>query len=619
MPGPIDRLQSFLRELKRRSVYRAAATYAIVAFVTLQAAQLIFPATTLAGVYDVLVVIAFVGFPLAVVLAWAVELSPEGVRLASRTESGADSRDGVASDESARPSRRTWNMVSAMLLGLGTVFVTAAAGWFFLWGGVPDAPGSGDRSIAVLPFDNLSGTGEGEPYVRGLHDDLLTRLSGVADLTVISRRAVERYRGSDLTTADIADELNVRWVVAGGVTMLEDQIQVNAQLIDPRTEAHAWVESYTRDLTAHDLFAIQSEITQEIARSLDARLTAAERERVGREPTDDLAAYRLYVEGRTHLDQRTESGLRQGTESFREAIALDSSYALAWAGLSDGLSLLAIYGFASADTILPKAENAVERALQIDPDLAEAHASRGLIHQSLVYDGPTSLRALRRAVELKPSYARAYHWLSNLLMALGRLEEAGVALRRAVELDPHSPPLRVTFARWYEYSDSLDAALEQARRAEELSPTYPSAPLLAAEALAGLGRTEEAEAALHRARQIPGVNPTGYPGVWVELAVLHHGRGDSTRVRELIEELEARGPTFAVAAALAGVGERDTALALISGGPMIPDLVHVLRYHRVFGSMRGDVRFEELLQQINLAWGLESDGSLPGEERAEAG
>jgi eukaryotic-like serine/threonine-protein kinase len=522
----------------------------------------------------------------------------------------------VAGRRSRRSLRR------ATVAGLGTLAVAAVGygAWSTLQGGGPvDAAAgggpvdaaAGGRSIAVLPFDNLSGTEEAESYARGLHDDLLTRLSGISGFTVISRRAVAPYRGSDVTTAAIAAELGVRWVVEGGVAQQADRIQVNARLVDPRTETLIWAESYERSLTTRDLFALQGEIITEIARSLETRLTPEDRARIRHRPTADLPAYRLYVEGRTHLDQRSAAGLHQGAELFRRAIALDPAYAPAWAGLADALTLLAYYGHTRSDDVVPDALDAVGRALSIDAGLAEAHASLGLIHQSVRHDGPAALRELRTATQLNPSYARAHHWLGILLIALGRLEEAAAPLRRAVELDPTSPPIRVSMARWYQFTDSLDHALAQARRAQELAPSYPSALMLEGEIRRTLGQTQRARAALERALQIPGVNPTGYPGVWVELALLHHAAADTARARALVDRLEEETPPFVWAAVHAGLGERDTALVLLSRGPVIPDLAGVLRYQPVFDSLRSDPRFHELVRAYDRAWGLDPD-ARPG-------
>lgn len=506
-----------------------------------------------------------------------------------------------------RPGRRAL----AAALAVATLLAAAYGSWHLLRG-PPGGGGTADgASIAVLPFENLSGTEAARPLARGIHDDLLVRLSGIGGLRVISRRAVRRYRDSDRSAAAVAAELGVRWVLEGGVEKRGNRLRASVRLVDPRTESQAWARSYRRDLTARDLFALQGEIALDIVRSLEARLTPEERERLRRRPTDDLAAYRHYVEGRTHLDQRSESGLRQGTVLFRRAIALDSTYAPAWAGLADALTLLAYYGYASRDTVLEPALDAAERALRLDSGLAEAHASRALIHQSLRYDGPVALRELRRAVELKPSYARAYHWLGSLLMNLGRLAEAGEPLRRAVELDPTSPPIRVTLSRWYQYADSLDAALEEARRAGELSPSFPGALMLAGEALRGMGRLEEARDELRRALELPGANVRGSPGIWVELALVHRSLGDTARARELVERLEAEAPPLVLAAVQAGMGRRDMALALLSAAPVVPDVAVILRYQAVFDSVRGDPRFEEVLRAYDRAWGLGADGDLP--------
>lgn len=287
MDEPFQRLRQFLAELRRRNVYKVAVAYVAVAFVGIQAADLPVPQTTLPGYADNLLIYpAVFGFPVALVLAWAFEMTAEGVRRTPEAEPKERAAPGAAERES--------RLAVKALVGLGVVAAAVAGGWYLTGGGGESEPAAGDRSIAVLPFEVL---GESEPgtYTEDMHDVLLMRLFSVSVLTVISRTSVWQYRDSEMTPAEIARELGVRWVLGGGVQEMGDQIQVYAQLIDPHSGTHAWADRYRRDLTAANLFDLQSEITQEIARSHEAAISPRENQRVERQPTDDLEAYRLYV------------------------------------------------------------------------------------------------------------------------------------------------------------------------------------------------------------------------------------------------------------------------------------------------------------------------------------
>ncbi len=606
MGRPIQELRRFLRELRRRNVYRVAVAYAAAAFVVVQAARLLVPALLLPDwIYRAVVLTALLGFPIALVIAWAFELTPEGVRRTPDEETTREAGGEVgASGGGAGTAYK-------LLLALGLVGAAVVGGWYLTGGGEAPEPPAGNRSIAVLPFENLGGTEGARPFVEGIHDDLLARLSNVSDLKVISRTAVQGYRGTEKTIGEIAGELGVRWVMEGGVQQMGGQIQVNAQLIDPRTETHAWADTYRRDLTTGNLFAIQTELTKRIARSLEAELTPAEAERVERRPTGDLEAYRFYVRGRTHLDRRTEEGMRKGADAFRRALERDSAYALAWAGLADARTVLASYGHAPREDLLPEALDAAERALEHGPDLAEAHASMGLLRQDLQRDGPGALRAFRRAVELKPSYARAHHWLGNLLETLGRLEQAGTPLKRAAELDPMSPPIHVALASWYYSRGDLERALEEARRSRQLSPGYPSGPLYEGIVLSRLGRQEEAISALRTVLEQTDPGSLAVGAAWGWLAIAQHRSGDEAAAREILRELEAEDAPFVAGAVRTVMGDRDAALSHLSRVDYDYVRTVFLRYDPVFDPLRDHPRFRELLGEVNGSWGLEPDGSLP--------
>lgn len=594
----------FFSELKRRNVYKVAVAYLAVSFIGLQAVDLLVPATTLpAWADELLIALAIFGFPIALVLAWAFEVTPQGVR---RT-SGVD-LDPKAAGATGWTGRWYRHPVTALV---GLVLLAAAGGWFIV--GTGDGPDVTDRSIAVLPFTNM-GSEESAQFTRGMHDGLLTRLAGISDLRVISRTSVMAYEDTDLTIPEIARELGVAWVVEGGIQQVGDQLQVNAQLIRGPEDVHQWAESFRRELSTENLFDIQSELTKRIARSLEAQLSTDEQERVGRLPTGDLEAYQLYVQGRAHLDGRTEEGIRRGLTLFDRAIARDPAYGLAWSGLADAKWLLAFYGHGSADTLYAQALDAAHRALRIDSTLAEAHASLGALYRNFLGDGPAALRELQRAVQLRPSYARAYHWLSGVETTLGRPHQGLEHLRTAVELDPRSPPIHVSLAWAYWLTQGAGKrALDHARQAVELEPGLGGAHTMLGLILSGAGRVEEAITQYRRGLEREPVGSTDWALSLGGLGVAHALGGDTIRAREQLDRL---GPgervSFYRAMIYVALGEETAAFRALRStewrsveafGLLLP----------IFDRLREDPRFEDLSRHVNRYWGLDPDGSLPEE------
>jgi len=245
----------------------------------------------------------------------------------------------------------------------------------------PAAPVSVDArpSIAVLPFENRSDEHKDAFFVDGIHDDILTQLSKVSALKVISRTSVDRFRKTDLSLQQIAEQLGVKSILEGGVQRAGDRVRINVQLIDAGTDAHLWAETYDRELTAENIFAIQSEVAAAIAGALKAALTAGEKARVGAVPTRNLEAWEAYQLGKQRMARRTSESLGDAEQFFRKAIKLDSTFALAYVGLADTLALQIEYGGRPMEAGHAEAEKAAAKALDRDPNLAEAWASRGMI------------------------------------------------------------------------------------------------------------------------------------------------------------------------------------------------------------------------------------------------
>lgn len=391
-------------------------------------------------------------------------------------------------------------------------------------------------SIAVLPFENRSRLDDDVFFVDGIHDDILTQLSKVSALKVISRTSVEQFRGTKLPTKAIADQLGVKSILEGGVQRSGDRVRINVQLIDASTDAHLWAESYDRELTAADIFAIQSEVAVAIAGALKATLTSGEQSRIQVVPTQNLQAWQAYQLGNQRMAKRTSAGLADAERFFRRAVELDPGFALAYAGLAGTLVLQIGYSDRPSRSALADAGEAASRALELDANLAEAWAARGLIAKEA--GNPTAEEdALRRAVALNPNYAPARHWLSMTLMYTDRFDEALAHAERAVQLDPLSGIVNNWLGVVLDGMGRQSEAARQYRKVIEIDPSMPIAYLNLASLYAySLNRFDLAVPTMERAIALD----PGDPSLPCVLALLKLELGAEAEATRLVTEaLEA--------------------------------------------------------------------------------
>lgn len=577
----------FLRELKRRHVYRVAVTYAVVAFVTLQAAALVFPATTLAGAYDVLVLVAFVGFPIAVVLAWAFEVTPEGVR---RVPDGGDGPDAPAA------------VPVAGVLALAALLAGSA---YWAWGSVRSAPGGPDgatarSSIAVLPFASLSPDAGDEYFAVGLSEELIHALARLGGLRVTARTSAFTLGQAGLEARQIADSLGVATVLEGSVRRSAGKVRVTAQLVDAETGFELWSGRFEQP--EGELLAVQDSMVGAIVEALEVELGGGDRARIRASLTaahpSDTAAYDLYLRGRHVWLQRGDP--RRALELFREAVDLEPTFARAWAGVADAYTILGSQGTLPADEAHPAARAAAERALELDPDLGEAHASLGAVFADYYWEWEAAGRHLRRAIELSPSYATAHEWYAELLARLGRADEAVQVARQARRVDPLSEPARASLVHALRLAGRLDEALEEARRQLEVAPGYVFGPLNLGLVLLDMGRPGEAADRFQETVERSGGDASA-------LALLGAARaraGNPEAAHRALEELEGRGSTAPLlpAMVLTGLGEEDAALdALEAGLERRHWLMGTLAVEPMWDPLRDRPRFRAILDRLGLA------------------
>lgn len=416
-------------DLRRRKVFRVAATYGVVAWLAVEVSSVVIPALHLPEwVVSAVVITAMAGFPITLLLAWIFDITPQGV---VRTRPVAESADEVH-----RVARRGIDFVVIAVL-------LAIIGYLIAQQGLFGPYGHADRSIAVLPFVDLSETGDNEYFSDGISEELLNSLVGVDGLRVAARTSSFAFKGRNEDVRIIGEKLNVRTVLEGSVRRSGDQVRITAQLINVEDGFHLWSETYDRKLD--DIFAIQDEISRSIVDALKLELIGAEALDPSSGPTSDIMAYDLYLLGRHHWHERTRESLNRALELFQQAVEEDPDFALAYTGIADTYLLLDGYGDLSREDAIARAEPSVARALALDDSLAEAYASLGLLRLNQ-HDLTSAELALRSAVNLNPNYSMAHMWLGLVLDKTDGPAAARYEYLRASELDPLHPVINRNLA-----------------------------------------------------------------------------------------------------------------------------------------------------------------------------
>ena len=451
-------LSNFFQELKRRNVYKVAAAYAVVGWLLVQIATQVFPFFEIPNWAVRLIVLAIViGFPIALVVAWAFELTPEGLK---RTEE-------VDFPARTRTKRYAWVYVVIVgaLLSIGLFLV----GRYTAPGRVTTS-GRPEKSIAVLPFENLSGDPQNAYFSEGVQDEILTRLAKIAELKVISRTSTQRFKSAPEDLRQIAQQLGVANILEGSVQKANDQVRVNVQLINALTDAHLWADTYDRKLT--DIFAVESEIARTVAETLRAKLTGTAEHVLASRPTENPEAHQLYLKGRFYGSKRTAKDAQKSIEYYQQAAAIDPNYALAYAALAESYWFLALYSYPQLNEVVPKARQLALKALELDNSLAEPHSILGIICNTYDRDFVCMEREQKLAIELNPNFSEGHRRYGLLLQNLGRFEEARIATRRALEIDPLSPVTNFQYARLLFYERKYDESEALSKKNVELDPDF---------------------------------------------------------------------------------------------------------------------------------------------------
>jgi serine/threonine-protein kinase len=568
---------SFISELKRRRVIRALVGYGIAAFAVLQVIEpvmhgLHWPDAVLSYTVAALAL----GFPVVVGLAWIFDVKEGRIERTAPHEGWKGAR------------------LAALLVSVGVLAAAPGVVYFFFLRRAPEARASAAPSIAVLPFVNIGGDKENEYFSDGITEELINALANVDGLRVTSRTAVFALKGRNLDVGQIGAQLKVSTLLEGSVRRDGSTLRITAQLIKVDDGFHLWSKTYDRELK--NIFAVEDEIARSIAQALQRTLVRAE----GVKPsTPSTEAHDLYLKGRYFWNKRNLEAFRKAAGFFEQAIQEDPGYALAWTGLADAVALRMEYDAVATSEIAPKARAAAQKALEIDPGLAEAHCSLGNIlwHE---FEWKAGERELRKAIELRPDYATAHQWLAELLSETGRIPEARAEIALALRADPTALIIHVAAGNIELLDRNFEGAREPYRRALEMDPSFEIAHWAAMSSYLSQKRPAEARAELAKIGSWPRVELLGYSGA---IDALAGRREDALRTAREIEQLPGNGyvPPAALALIHVALGDKDKAFPLLFKGCSERDnLLQTLRDDPFYDGLRSDPRWAGLLRCMNL-------------------
>jgi TolB-like protein/lipoprotein NlpI len=574
----------FLQRLRERKIVQWAVAYLAGAWAIMEVAgyvgdQFSWPAV----VGQVITVLAVVGFFLTLVLAWY---------------HGEKGRQRVSGPELL--------MVAALLL-IAAVAVSLIPG--SEEGATSSAPfrapaGNGRPAIAVLSCENFSPDPTDASFANGMHDEILVRLSKISGLSTIGRETVEWYRDHPRPMREMVAELGVGFIGECSVRkdQSQNQIRVTFQLIDGNTGSQIWAENYDRSLTASSIFAIHSDVAQQVARAVGAVLTPEEQARIGTRPTESLDAYTANSIGRVWLSRRGTQGseaLEQAIARFEEALQHDSAFAPAYAGLATAYLLSPFYGeFVPGDVAYQRAADAVQAALRLNPDLAEAHTALAFLNINYEWEWQAGERGYRRAIELDPGFATTYQWFGFYFITMRRFDDAQESMRTALRIEPLSPIINEDYGDAYYYDRDYERAIEQYERTLALFPARQSTHIMLGLALLQLQRYEEA-----REQLLLGLGdtegPPQLPGAGA-LSVVYSRLGDSDAAQEIVDR-SAGGTIQMRLFSYAGTEDVDGAFEMIdlAVDQRAPWLWRVT-VDPLFDFLRSDSRYDDLLSKMGL-------------------
>ena len=545
-----------------------------------------------------------IGIHLGDVVESQGDISGDAVNVASRIESLADS-GGVCLTRQVYD--QVQNKFELPLRSLGTRLLKNVSSSMEVYkmvmpwdATVAALSGRRDASrIAILPFANISPDPADEYFADGMTDELIAVLSKIGGLRVVARTSVMRFKGEKATANRIGQELKVGSLIEGSVRKSKNQVRITVQLVDTESEEQLWTETYNRNL--QDIFSVQSDIAQQVAKALEVRLGVRENSALRREQTQNPEAYSFYLKGRHRWNLRSENEINRAIKYFEEAIGRDPAYALAYAGLADCYSILGYYAFRRPVAVYPRAKELAEKALSLNESIAEPHASLGEVLMQYFFDWKKAGSELDRALELNPSYATAHFWRATHHMALGRTDDSLTQVRKAVELDPLSMIILTDAARNLYLARRYDEAINQYQRSLDVDPNFPIAHKGLAEVYAQIGKYDEAVSEIERAIALSGrsifiLDDLGY------IYARAGKREDASKVLEDLDKLanDEYVPSYGRAVICAALGNKEDAMNWLEKAYDERNFLVYLKVDPAFDTLRKEERFLSLLDKMGL-------------------
>jgi serine/threonine-protein kinase len=509
-------------------------------------------------------------------------------RYATMTEFRATLDSLLLEQHVAAPSSRRGMRVGLLVAALAGIL--AVTGYFLLPGRRGGATGEASaQSAAVLPFNDESPGKDQEYFSDGLTEELTTALARLPGLRVVARSSAFQFKGSSVDVREVGRRLGVATILEGSVRRSGNRLRVSAQLVSAKDGYELWSDSYDRDQS--DVFRVQEEIARAITGALRVRLSGGHDSALSRRPTRDLEAYDLYLKGRFAWNQRTETTLMQSAQYFEQAVARDSEFSRAWAGLADAYTLLPIYSSMSPATAWPRAKAAALRAIALDSS-AEAYTSFAYGTMLYEWDWAASERAFRRAIAVDSAYPTAHHWYADFLAGRGRLDEALLEMGRAQELDPLSRIIGSEVGWMYNSLHRTDEADSALARVLQLDPNYAQALFVLAQIRIEQKRYPEAIAAARRSLEVGGFFGHGF----ATLVATYARAGERAKAMALLDSLTARKPhPSELAIAYANLGDRDRAFALLDRGIKERDVLLPENFFEpLFDPLKSDPRYRRV-------------------------
>jgi len=588
-----NKLSQFWQELKRRKVIRTITVYAAAAFVILELVSMSEDPFGLPEWTFVLAVILLsIGFLIAIILSWIYDIHPEGGVVKTESVDKVKHEDIPKSSNSWKIASYISFMVIVGLIVLNIIPRSKRAE------GTEDL----EKSIAVLPFENMSNSEEYSHLGDAITDEIILELQKIKEFDrVLSRTSTMQFKENRPTIPEIADKLGVNYLIEGSIQRHMEDVSIRVQVIRAKHEDHVWGDEY--DGKWEDVFSIQDEIAFKVAEELKTVLSPEEIRKIEKSPTENLEAYNLYLKGRYSWNKRTADGFLRGIDFFHQAIKVDTVYPLAYAGIADCYNLLGWHDLLPAEEVYPKAKAAAEKALRIDATLSQAHASLAYVNMLYNWDWQAAEKEFIKALELNPNYAEAHQWYSEYLAYMEKHDESIKEATRAQELDPLSLSINHNLGLVFYEARQFDLAIEKYQETLQIDPSFIVSYNYLGLAFAGEKMYNDAITNVQKAIDLTKKQSPLYIGTLGFIFASMGKKNEAKEILELLLELSQHRYIAPVSLAIiyGALGQMDQAFEWMKKGYDVrDDFMMGLKVDPRMDNLRSDPRYQDLIDRMHF-------------------